>query len=112
MCGLYAITGDLYHCGNAVMSKRSNSDKIYDLSGNVHEFVWDLITDPNLGYSSEAVEDPVNFTTNFNNARQFYKGGAWDSTIFGNSILSTGRENELLGIIGTQKGFRVVRTAK
>lgn len=99
--------GVAWHSGNsgntphAVKTKSANGRGLYDLSGNVWEWVWDLYQS---NYEALPATDPLGPSTG---VLRVFRGGSWDYTasnarVAWRDITPTGRYNSL--------GFRIVRS--
>ena len=92
-------SGNMPH---AVKTKTANGRRLYDLSGNVWEWVWDLYAS---NYESLPATDPVGPTAG--NAR-VQRGGAWNS--FATEARVAKRESFRPDMHFDYFGFRIVRS--
>ena len=81
-----------------VMEKDSNQLDIYDMSGNVSEWCWDLFS--NYSEGSDSVEV---FKTS-----RVSRNGNWGQSAFNNTVYSRGNDNPAYRSNGL--GFRVVQS--
>ncbi len=79
---------------------------LYDMSGNLSEWVWE----PNGDYPGGAVVDPhPGEVPTANNHHFVHRGGSWDSTV--PSIRGAARARTPAGVPSVRIGFRVVMSA-
>jgi formylglycine-generating enzyme required for sulfatase activity len=97
-----------WHMGNAqgatheVGQKQPNGLGIYDMSGNVNEWCWDLYA----RYSSDSQTDPTGPAFNESNSRTIRGGGVGDDL---SSLRSTYRFGNGPGALSDRLGFRLAR---
>ncbi len=107
--GSDAVDGVAWHGSNsadtthAVKSKMANGRGLYDLSGNVWEWVWDFYQ---LNYEALPSTDPVGPTTG---ADRVLRGGAW---VHAETDARVARRRWLTptALYKSQLGFRIVRS--
>jgi len=86
-----------------VKTKTANELGLYDMSGNVSEWVWDWYGD----YSSASQTDPRGVSTGSYRAR---RGGSWNDASLAATV--TYRDGNTPSRTKNDRGFRVVRNAK
>ena len=106
--GSDTVDGVAWHSGNsgnttrAVKTKTANGRGLYDLSGNVWEWVWDWYQS---NYEALPASDPIGPTTG---ASRGFRGGAW---LYSATLSRVARRN---GSSPTDRadnlGFRIVRS--
>ena len=85
--------------------KKANAWGIYDMTGNVHEWVWDW-----RNPSSGNVTDPKGPSSGAINVSRIIRGGSWFATVSYMRVAS--RNTNTPDYRGDDTGFRLVRTAK
>ena len=96
-----ANSGNTTH---AVKGKTPNAWGLYDMSGNVSEWTWDLY---DFRYPESAVTDPVGSSSD---SSRVFRGGSWFSRASG--VRSASRAYGITGYGFYDVGFRLVRTAQ
>ena len=93
---------------NVIQGKQPNAWGLFDMSGNVAEWVWDYYS---LDYSNSATTDPLgpNIGPVNNEDARVLRGGSWSS--FPEDCRSANRSYNYDGGGANVLGFRVVRTA-
>lgn len=85
-------------------TKRANELGLYDMSGNVWEWIWDWYSN---SYASDAVSNPEGVTSGFERGR---RGGSWH--IVSKSSRSSNRLGSPPQMVFNFVGFRIVKNAK
>lgn len=108
-CGAVPLLDDIsWHCGNAsttqaVGLKAANENGLFDMAGNVAEFVWDpYVESPPAGENPIAPGDTTN-------VRRIVRGGSYFRLpVQGQAAYRTGTQPQ--GASARDIGFRIVRT--
>ena len=87
---------------HAVKTKTANDRGLYDLSGNVWEWVWDWYQSD---YESLTSTDPIGAVTS---AARVFRGGAWNYTA--NNARAAHRSGNAPALRYEYLGFRIVRS--
>lgn len=96
-----------WYCGNAnysthpVAQKQDNGWGLYDMNGNVWEWVWDWKSD----YSSDSITDPQGPAVGLS---RVYRGGGWVNST--KNCRSAARNDFSPGIHSNFLGFRLARS--
>ena len=100
---IHAVAWFASNSGNTthtVGTKAANELGIYDMSGNVFEWVWDIYG----SYPSEAQTDPHGATSG---SYRVFRGGCWD---YGASYCTVSNRGSYLATFTTHRvGFRICR---
>jgi formylglycine-generating enzyme required for sulfatase activity len=88
---------------NPVGQKKPNGYGLYDMSGNVWEWVWDSWK---RKYSSDSLSDPLYIDTS--NHKHVYRGGSWEASP--NLVRVSQRSFYYASFRNYDLGFRVVRS--
>ena len=109
---LYAGSDDLdsvgwyaknsYEKPHMVGDKKSNNWGLYDMTGNVFEWVWDCFE---RFYTTEEQIDPI--YVHPNSEKRMYRGGAWNSEKF--MLKVSYRRTSIVDYKSKNLGFRIVR---
>ena len=100
-----------WYCANAegathsVEGKASNVWNLFDMSGNVTEWVWDLYG--GYGYPPVAQTDPLGSDGEFSDNRVYRGGGRYSDA---QNCRAARRDNAGPSVINAQRGFRPART--
>lgn len=88
---------------HAVATKKANQCGLYDMNGNV----WQWVNDYYDGYPTASVQDPAGPTTG---SSRVIRGGSWGSVAGG--LRSAFRGIDVPGDRGSRLGFRLVRSSR
>ena len=92
---------------HAVRSKKPNENGLYDMSGSVQEWCWDVYESDRYTKDKGGVSNPEGGASGSNRAA---RGGAWNSSASSASV--SARDYYGASSVRTYLGFRVVRTAR
>ncbi len=108
-CGAVPLLDDIsWHCGNASTTQTvgllaANENGLFDMAGNVAEFVWDPYVE-----SPPAGTDPI-ASGDTSNVRRIVRGGSYFRLpVQGQAAYRTGTQPQ--GASARDIGFRIVRT--
>lgn len=100
--GVAWYSGNAGTTTHAVKTKTANGRGLYDLSGNVSEWVWDWYQS---SYETLPSTDPIGPNTG---TYRVIRGGAWYVTAAGSRV--AGRDNSTPSFRVSYLGFRIVRS--